>query len=221
MGIGVKKDDNAWTKELSSVLSSINDLADGIEAFYNEIDATVSKQDEKIKDLIPQAIASVGIFVAVITVMFGGFHLVTALNSLDKQPITMVIVLITFIGQMIFNILFLLMFLLSRMAEKTIYNTCRHFEGNAEFKEKNLPIRQSHCRYCEYDKNTRKANKNVKVLYCKHCEYGKDAVEGNKDVRVCGSFKRSFVKFPYIYIANGFFILIYLSILGGYIFKWW
>ncbi len=160
-----------------------------ISNFKTKIEKTekdIDKQEEKINNLLPQSIASIGVFVAVIVVMFGGFNLISAFQNLGNQPTLRILLAVIFTGQIIFNVLFLLMFLLARLAGKPIHTACIDFvPQNNSSDEKYNQHQFRHCLFC---------NKS-----------GSKEIPG---MEKCSQLKRGFCKYPYVYVTNAFFVLL-------------
>lgn len=126
-----------------------------------------------------------GIFVAIIVIMFGGFSLIDIFAGFENLSAYRVITVALITGQIIFNVLFLLMYLLARLSNKHICSSCSNFKGKD--KDKNYQMIDKHCDNC--------------VLF-------------EKKETKCSLFKRTFYRYPYMYIFNIGIILMELFLVS-------
>ncbi|MCL1873014.1 MAG: hypothetical protein FWF85_02725 [Clostridiales bacterium] len=168
-------------KNSKDVLEEIGKSQQDIESFEQDINIKIEKQEGKIRDLIPQAITAVGIFVAALVFIIGGMNVVEALGRLENVPLINLAVLALFTGQVLFNCLFLLLYLLSRLSEKPIHSCCSKFEVNINI--------------ADYDKLERKQE------YCDYCIRYRD------DADQCSHARKIFSKYPHLHITNTFIFI--------------
>lgn len=89
----------------------------------------INKHDEKINRLLPQFVTIVGIFIAIIMVMFGGLNIFSALANLENVSPLRLTGAGTLIAFLISNSMFLLIYLLSRLTNRPIHTVCVYFDN--------------------------------------------------------------------------------------------
>ena len=172
--------------ELFELIAHVTDRID-------EQKALIASQEEKIKDTLANSIGVLSIFVALITVMFGGFNLINAFQAMVEQTIYRLLLSIAFVGLVIFNMLFLLMFLISKILGKRIHANCNNFE----FEDFEIEDRIRN-------------NESPSILYeYSHCAY---CIRDKDDENRCGAIEKIFKKYPYIGITNLFIILFMIGL---------
>ena len=151
----------------------------------NDLQKNIKQQQKNINEILPNTISVMGIFVAIIVIMFGGFSLIDIFAGFENLSAYRVITVALITGQIIFNVLFLLMYLLARLSNKHICSSCSNFKGKD--KDKNYQMIDKHCDNC--------------VLF-------------EKKETKCSLFKRTFYRYPYMYIFNIGIILMELFLVS-------
>lgn len=165
----------------------------------------------KTNDLISQSITIIGIFVAIILTIYGGLSIITSLDSLLNQTLIRLVGVITVVGQILFNILFLVMFLLSRIAEKPIHTVCSQFDESDFAKTESKVSDELFGEKIKYlNENKRFISIDLSDPKNQHCLYCKRNEE-------CLGITKLFSKFPYAVIINTLFIIIEFFLIVVYI----
>ncbi len=179
------RDCNYYVEEDEEYSDDVDDILSNI----SKLEEKLNHNEERMKDLIPQAITAVGIFAAVIVVIFGGLEIINAFAALKQHDTIKMLVISGFMGMMIFDCLFLLMFLLARISGRPIHTVCGRF-----------------C-HKEIDKNTGKPKEvHGSDRICMYCSFNNE--RDNEEAKQCSHVMRAFVKYPYFYFSNFFIIVI-------------
>lgn len=92
-----------------------------------ELQDLFKEQEEKIKMVYGDIISILGIFSAVIIAFFGGINILgSALSNMDKVSKYRLIFVILAIGFVTFNIIFMLLYTISKLIEKPIRSECKN-----------------------------------------------------------------------------------------------
>ncbi|MCL2838167.1 MAG: hypothetical protein FWE04_03750 [Oscillospiraceae bacterium] len=133
----------AAEKQSSRIETMSDSLIKILQDQEQKINDVVEKQENKIKDLLPNAISAMGVFIAVVVVVFGGINLMSAFQSLRYVHIFTISWVSALVGIFVFNILFLLMFCISKLSGKPISNSCNKFRRKEAVK-----TTERHCINC-------------------------------------------------------------------------
>jgi len=183
-------------------LEKIKNETKEIGEFHNNMSLKIEKQEDKISQVLPNAISTIGVFVAVLFVFFGGMNLITAFESMAEYSIYRLLMSIMITGQIILNSLFFLMFLISRLARIRVSSICNKFS----------------CR--EIEGYTFKVPDHIHCYYCQHegrNEFSLENVIDGKPRNVCSLMEKAFRKYPYIYGTNLMIIAFEIVIVLAYI----
>lgn len=128
-----------------------------------EVYTNIGKVNEQFKNSNAQFISILGVFSAVVMVFFGGQNIIgNILSTINKCSIMKVVFLASLVGLMMFNIIFLLLYFISKIVDKSIatrdlerlWDECFYWDEteNIKAKEKykkvlNSPIRRLKIRY--------------------------------------------------------------------------
>ena len=164
----------------------INELSAEVIERLDDIDTALRKSEETVNiakktadNILPHTISVLGIFIAVISFLYGGFSIINAFEQMVNQSTHRLIYSITLTGVILFNALFLLIFLLSKLSDKRIHSPCKYFEAKSNV-----------------------AVNSADDSYCVNCVRSRDKHEQ------CSQVEKIFRKYPYIYGANTFLLLI-------------
>lgn len=185
-----------YSRILDSNVKIVSNIKESIEKTKNKITKEFKRQESKINDLIPQAISAVGIFSAVIVLIIGGLNLIQSFTILAEQDTIKMLTVSVFVGLIIFNYLFLLMFLLARLSDKPIHTVCANFE-NENIKDPKKMV----CLNCSKGK------------YDPTVEFVPDKKNTEKRITVqCSHVRRAFMRYPYFYVANLIFFIVEIAL---------
>jgi hypothetical protein len=93
----------------------------------NEFETAKDKQQKEIDGLLPRVIEVIGIFIAIITVIFGGLNIIASFDNMDDVSALRLVGSSFLIAFLLFNVLFFLIFLISRITGKPIHVVCGRF----------------------------------------------------------------------------------------------
>jgi hypothetical protein len=171
--------------------SSIEKQREEIHQQEEKVEKRLQEQEEKIKNLLPQSITTVGIFIAVLMVMFGGLNIIQSFANVASISVIRLMSVGILIAMLVSNCLFLLIFLLSRLVDRPIHTICGNFTND------NVTLgRDMTCHQCYYHRL------DVQDKFDK-CGNDEKYIEGRK----CGFVKKAFVRYPWFWIANIAFVL--------------
>ena len=134
-------------------------IMEGIEGAMDIFDSSIARQESKINDLMPQSITVIGIFVSILAVLLGGFSLISIMSSIVTISLPRLIGILTFTGQVLFNIVFFMMFLLSRISNKPIHTVCPKFTTLKEFEDITTEEKNKQCMRCLHNQFCRSPSK--------------------------------------------------------------
>lgn len=80
-----------------------------------------------VRDILPQAITVLGIFVAIILVFIGDIKILDSVKLIKGEPFIMFISVVLLVVHLTLNLLFALLFLISRIAKSSINVRCSKF----------------------------------------------------------------------------------------------
>lgn len=90
----------------------------------------LEKATDRLKSVQTDMIAVLSIFSAVVMAFFGGInYLSSAIAGLEHSSIFKVVIIIVIAGSVLFNCIFLLMFMVSRIIDRNILVRCVHDTG--------------------------------------------------------------------------------------------
>lgn len=111
-----------YTSQLNDLKENISLINDQTEKANETYDQLKSKMDSAHAD----SVAVLGIFVAIMVAFSGGFSYISScVASISSAPISKLLLFVTLCGFILFNIIFLLMYLVSKILGKSIYARCR------------------------------------------------------------------------------------------------
>lgn len=183
-------------------MANANKIQD-LDQRIKSINTTANGLDEKIKiatdeahNLLANAIAILGIFIAIVTVIFGGEEFIQATisgvqetlaqNLGNNSAVFVSILLIILLAAIIINIIFMFAYILSRLIVRDIGMLCRYHKYNEETAKKE------------------KDNINHSFKSCTNCEHR------------CSFYQRLKYRFPYIFYME----IALLTTLMGFITIW-
>jgi len=174
--------------EPESLEKRIQNLESSLEAL-EEKHATALKNYDKIEkdmsNLLPTAITIIGIFTAFLVVFIGGTNMFQALFKSGIELTTAkTLLLIVVTGQIVFNILFLLIFLIGRIADKKVNAECIKYKHKPNISDDRILLRK-----------------------CADCKYS------DSKIHKCGQADKLIHKYPYVIITN-FLLFILDMLLG-------
>ena len=164
------------------------------------------KLDEVSGSLNANIITVVGLFSAIIFVFFGGITSMSALvkgicKLKNKEELIIPLICVLTVGFVIFNIVFLLLYSISKIVNKNIGTTIsgrRYVWYDIEKKDENcyeiLKDGRSTGKYYNTQQKAERKRKR-KEIYCNIREY----------ISMC--IKKIFLRFPYVFIVNIIFIM--------------
>lgn len=128
------------TEELQSKTKKIQNTLKNATKLLNE-------NDKKVKSLQLEFITILSIFAAIVIATAGGFSYITAaVASLDSEiPLHRTICVIAIAGFFLFNSIFILLYIISKIADKPIYTCCKKYD----FQEKGKSIDTKNCQSCK------------------------------------------------------------------------
>ncbi len=119
--------DENKTKRLREDLVKLETLSNNIKESYNGLEHNVSQLYKVIENIektanniLPQAITVLGIFVAILVVYLGAEELIGTINRLFNDAPNYFFISIITISHPLFNLIFLLMFLLAKISKSSI-----------------------------------------------------------------------------------------------------
>lgn len=187
-----------------NVINTFNSISDSFENNYKR------KVDETSEALNANIITVVGLFSAIIFVFFGG---VTALSDVingildikKKEDLSLPLIIVLSVGFVLFNIIFLLLYSISKIVNKNIGSSVRY--GGAwwyyveELEDNKYAVKRGEDTIKEFKKRM-KAEK-----YARKRRF----LSKVKDI-IASIGKRVFLRFPYVFIINFIFIsgIVYL-----------
>ena len=144
---------------LESYGTQQGECIDEMTSIIEEFDSSIASQESKINDLMPQSITVIGIFVSILAVLLGGFSLISIMSSIVTISLPRLIGILTFTGQVLFNIVFFMMFLLSRISNKPIHTVCPKFTTLKEFEDITTEEKNKQCMRCLHNQFCRSPSK--------------------------------------------------------------
>ena len=107
----------------------------------------LDENDKKVKSLQLEFITILSIFAAIVIATAGGFSYITAaVASLDSEiPLHRTICVIAIAGFFLFNSIFILLYIISKIADKPIYTRCKEYD----FQKKGKSIDTKNCQSCK------------------------------------------------------------------------
>lgn len=179
-----------------NVINTFNSIADN---FQNKV-------DEISNSLNANIITVVGLFSAIIFVFFGGITTLSeAINGIwkieSKDELTIPLIIILLVGFIIFNIVFLLLYSISKIVNKNIGNRISGISARyywvEEIREGCYAVYWGNCPVSKCYQSREKAERKAKT---------KNALSKMKS-NIQEIFKRAFLRFPYVVVVNLIFIL--------------
>ncbi|MCL1858159.1 MAG: hypothetical protein FWF92_02870 [Oscillospiraceae bacterium] len=139
---------------------------------------TFSKIEKKVEDAVAQALVIVGIFTGLIIIFLGSISLLDAFKSFEKMSIYRLTFVTVLTGTIILNTVFFAMFLISRMAGKSVDMRCSKFKE----KEKCNDINDAEDNFLNDLKNATKLLSAVESerFSCANCVYS-DVIKSIND----------------------------------------
>ena len=172
-------------------------------------DATLSLQKaqkaleddkERSKNLLSQSIEILGIFVAIITIFFGGFAGISSVGSIQNLNTYKFILYIVLIGQIMLDLIFMFVYMLGRIIDKSVSVNCGYYQS--------IP--------CTPNDNSKNGNDLCRTCFCNTADSCKAA---GKQLMPCTMFRRLRYKYPYVYFINMLAILLELALCIGWLFS--
>ncbi len=116
----------------SQYSSQLNNLEERFNLINNQTE-TANETYEQVKSKLDSAhadsVAVLGIFVAIMIAFSGGMSYISScIASISSAPISKLVLFVTLCGFILFNIVFLLMYLISRILGKSIYARCKSID---------------------------------------------------------------------------------------------
>lgn len=186
-----------------NVINTFNSISDSFENNYKR------KVDETSEALNANIITVVGLFSAIIFVFFGG---VTALSDVinailgieKKEDLALPLIIILLVGFILFNIIFLLLYSISKIVDKNIGCSVSYPNGwwyHVEEKDSKYVAYRGTSAIKEFEED-KKAQKYV----------SRRIFLSNIRGWISSVVKRVFLRFPYVFIINFIFIsgIVYL-----------
>ena len=177
-------DDQKYVYYSSTFAAKNNELT----KMNNELQNTIASSIEKIeiyekeaKNILPSALSMMGIFSAILIVFFSGISLIniiSLISSLEPYEATFFALLI---GLLIFNILFIFVFFISRMTDRSINVKCSKFVDKNwkivnELKQKSIKSDIENEEFISLRNTLRKINDDLDIKHktyrvCSDCIY--------------------------------------------------
>ena len=183
------------SQDLHATIASIKNSMDRSEKNFKDTES-------KISDLIPQELAIIGIFSALLLVFFGGINILDSIRFLKNEEPYIFVFILLITGQIMISFLILMMYFVSRMSNRTINVRCAKFKDIYASK----PLMSK-----DFYENPRLLDTMDRRRLCAFCYYS--TAENNDK---CGYIDKIINRYPYI-----FFITIILFVLETLVGIWW
>lgn len=129
----IKQDDiNKKFKEIETKLAEIDPFKN--EQIYKNLQENVKLSSEKViqigasvRDILPQAVTIIGIFVAIVLIFVADISLLDSFKILNEKEFNIFLSAIILVTHLSLNLLFALLFLVSRIAKSSINVRCSKF----------------------------------------------------------------------------------------------
>jgi len=179
-----------------------NNIKESIKSNNEALDFSLemaASMEKSIRDILPQAIAVLGIFMSILVVLVGGITILESFRALNETPLHKYTFSILGVSLLMINFLFILMFLISRISKTSINVKCTKFDDeNPEFKLKLADGYKS-----TNDEDTKRdliIKELMKLkdnrIVCANCSRSKE----------CGYINKAINRYPYLFFTN--FLLI-------------
>lgn len=126
-----EKDNADALKKAQKLLEEVQELTNGVR---KEAEDNAQKNEEQLKriedksnDILPNILTILGIFVAIIIAVIGGYFNVMQIDGKSISSIAQVRMMYSLLmGQILINLIFLLMFMISKLSNRTVSVFCIH-----------------------------------------------------------------------------------------------
>ena len=199
-----------YSKILDKKVTSLTTSIDEFKKHSTKMTKELAKARNTLGNIMEQALGIIGIFSGIILVFFSGISLIDSFKSMDNMSIYRLTFITILTGAIILNLIFFLMFFISRMSGKSINVICSKFE---EIKDINKPpIEEINDKYLVELQKTNNYLESIKEeRLCANC---KNSRCGDKK---CGFLEKIINKYPYVFFVNIAIFFIEIII----IFFWW
>lgn len=181
--------------EIAEQALKLQDSYKELEKKHKKAVENLGDVNDRVNAIIPNALTIIGIFTAVMFVFFGGISLIDAFSTLSQESTHRFLIVCLLTGQIIFDSLFILLYLVSHISDKQVSVVCTHFQP--------LEI------LLEYDENGNVLNERNILRICYNCKF---SIEEPK----CRAIQKIIYKYPYIFYSNTI-----LFILEAVVVLWW
>ena len=242
-------DDIKLTELIKKTNDETKDLVDSsrkYKKYLNDTIENIKHYEDRLNNILPNAISIIGIFAGILIVLFSGFSILDLLSKFNPEKPFISGFFIVLIGMIMLNVVFLFLFLISRLSEKSINVRCVKYVSKHWREEEAEKLKSMNDE--TLDKFLKLVNKEIddknnKFIVCSNCVYSKveqsiaenhfkglykiKGIDSDDTIgteinlsqlksKQCGQFDKAFFKYPYIVFSN--IILIFLQI---FFLLWW
>lgn len=116
-------------KEIKSMRDSLSNLYTGIEKAYQKL----KKSKKDVNSLKSEIITVLSIFAAIMLGSIGGISFIgSVMSSLNNTSVYRILLMTNVAGFIVFNLVFSLLYIASRMLERNIYSKCQISSGETD-----------------------------------------------------------------------------------------
>ncbi len=194
-------------KDLQEISEKIQDLESikELQGDLEESNEKLIKANEKIddatkqsKEILNQSIEVLGIFVAIITIFIGGFTEISLFGTMENLNTYKFFLYVVVTGHIMSDLIFMFVYMLGRITNKSISVSCINYQKIPDIKDKV----ESKCLNC-----------------CFKSDEACAKYTPSDNNKCCTLSQKLKYKYPYIYYANIFAVIVEVVLCMGWIYS--